>query len=521
MRESRIAYDTPTAEPPRQLSHQEKAILLIQNPLHVRRLINDNSLFEFTKYFWGEVSNDTFVPNWHIQLFCRELEVIAERVSRNEPKLYDLIINVPPGMTKTIIVSIMYPVWCWTKWYWMRFITGSYSKDLSLESAEYSRDLIRSEKFRGLYPELDLKEDKDNKSNFKVIKRVSIYPGHVPRIFYGGNRFSTSVGGTVTGFHGHINIVDDPLNPKQAASEKELKTANHWVDQTISSRKTNKKVSTMILIMQRLHQDDPTGHILAKKKKRIRHICLPGEIREYGKFVNPPELAANYVDGLLDPHRLDWEDLEEMKADLGQYGYAGQVGQNPTPPGGGMFQIDKLHIIDRLPSDVNFIETVRYWDKAGSEGTGCFTAGVKMSHLTGNRFIIHDVKKGQWSTHERERMIRQTAEADGQSVTIYIEQEPGSGGKESAEATITNLAGFSCYADKPTGDKAYRADPFSVQVNNGNISMLYGDWNKAFTDELEYFPFGTYKDQVDAASGAFNHLVGTREAQVIGGGRRR
>jgi predicted phage terminase large subunit-like protein len=392
--------------------------------------------------------------------------------------------------------------------------------EMVLESAEYSRDLIRSEKFRGLYPELDLKEDKDNKSNFKVVKKVALYPGHAPRVYYGGNRFSTSVGGTVTGFHGHINIIDDPLNPKQAASEKELKTANHWVDQTISSRKTNKKVSVLVLIMQRLHQDDPTGHILAKKKKKIRHICLPGEIKNYRKFVNPPELAEYYVDDLLDPRRLDWEDLEEMEADLGQYGYAGQVGQNPVPPGGGMFQVDQFHVIDNVPSEVNFLETVRYWDKAGSEGKGCFTVGVKMSHLTNNRFIIHDVRRGQWGTNAREKVIRDTAEADGHNVTVYIEQEPGSGGKESAEATISNLAGYSCYADRPTGDKAFRADPFSVQVNNGRVQLLRGDWNKVFTDECEYFPFGTYKDQIDAAAGAFNHLVGTRDAQVLGRNRR-
>ena len=415
----------------------------------------------------------------------------------------------------------MFPVWCWTKWYWMKFITCSYSAALSLESAEYSRDLVRSELFRAVYPELEIREDKDTKSNFRVIKKQWIRPNKVPRILQGGNRYSTSVGGTVTGFHGDIIIWDDPLNPYEAVSEKELANANRFIDQTLPTRKTDKTISTTIGIMQRLHQDDPTGHILTKQKKNIRHISLPGEIRNYRNKLNPPELASNYIDDLLDPTRMSWTVLRDLEADLGQYGYAGQIGQDPTPPGGGMFQVDHLNIITELPALVNHIQTVRYWDKAGSAGTGAFTVGVKMSHWANGRWIVEDVRRGQWGTNAREQIIRNTAEADGRDVLIGVEQEPGSGGKESAEATIRNLAGFACYADRPTGDKEYRADPFSVQVNNGNVQLLHGDWNHVFTEELRYFPRVTYKDQVDAASGAFKLLTGKQEARMLTRSRKR
>jgi len=497
-----------------------RANKVINNPLLIRKEINNKSLYEFVKYFWSEVSNDEFKPNWHIKYLCDELMIVAERVGNNEAKLYDVIINIPPGMTKTIIVSIMFPAWCWTRWFWMRFITGSFTAALSLESAEYSRDLIRSDKFRAIYPELAIKDDKDTKSNFKVIKKNQVYPGRQAREINGGNRYSTSVTGSILGFHAHIQIVDDPLDPRRSISELELKKANRWCDQTLSTRKCDKKITVLIIIMQRLHEDDPSGHLLAKKNKKIKHICLPGEIRAYEKFVSPPELIANYKNGLLDPERLGDNELQEMVADLGEHGYAGQVGQNPNPPGGGMFKVDHIQIIDHLPAEVNFVETIRYWDKAGTQGDGCYTAGIKMLKLVNNRVIVLDVKRGQWASEERESIIKETAKADELNVLIGIEQEPGSGGKESADNTIRNLAGFNIYKDSPTGDKEFRARPLSAQVNNGNVMLLKGDWNHNYIEELRSFPFGRYKDQVDASSAAFNKLMGKREAGPLGGKRR-
>ena len=485
--------------------------------LQVRREKNNRSLFEFIKYFWPQVSNDEFKSNWHIEYLCRELEKVAIRVAKGLPKEYDLIINVPPGTTKTLTCSIMFPVWCWTQWHWMRFITASYSSPLSLESAEYSRDLIWSDAFKEVYPELEIKDDKSAKGNFKLVKKEYVHAGRRPRLHPGGNRFSTSVGATVTGFHGHILIWDDLLNPEEAISEVGLETANRWKDQTLSMRKTDKAVTATIGIMQRLHQNDPTGHTIAKKKKSVKHICLPGEIRNFRDKVKPQELIKYYKDDLLDPVRLSWKILEDTEADLGQYGFAGQIGQDPTPPGGGMFKVDHFQKILALPSPINFKQKIRFWDKAGTTDAGAFTVGVLMYQVERQNYqwLVVDVVRGQWASEERERIIKQTAQADGGRVIIGIEQEPGSGGKESAEATIRNLAGFSCYKESPTGDKVFRADPFSVQVNSGNVALLVGDWNHAYIEELRFFPFSTYKDQVDASSGAFNRITGKRAARKI------
>ena len=477
------------------------------------------SLFFFMREFWSTVATDAPQWNWHIPYLCSQLMLVAQRVSQNVPNPHDLIINIPPGTTKSVTCSIMFPAWCWINWPWMRFITGSYAAPLSLELADYSRGLIRSKKFRQYFPELVIKSDKDTKSNFRIEKRVFGANGREVDRELGGNRYSTSVGATVTGFHGHILLIDDPLNPTQAVSAAELKTANHWIDHTLSTRKVNKETTPTVLIMQRLHQADPTGHLLDKRKGRVLHICLPGETRNYADKVNPPELIKYYKDDLLDPVRMPWRVLDNMQADLGQYGYAGQVGQNPTPPGGAMFKADNFHIIERMPDPKEdpgnaVVSVVRYWDKAASQGQGAYTVGVKLAKLKIGKRVVMDVKRGQWSTELREKAIKSTAQADGVGVIIYQEQEPGSGGKESAEATITNLAGYTCYADRPTGDKVYRADPWSVQVNNGNVMLLRADWNYAYKDEHKYFPFGTYKDQVDASSGAFNKQRSVRDAQV-------
>ena len=490
---------------------------LLKNPLVITRELNNRSLYHFLQYFWPVVSAHTFTPNWHIEYICGELEKVAERVGNRLPKEHDILINISPGSTKTIMCSIIFPAWCWTKWHWMRFITASYSSQLSLESADYCRDLLKSTQFQEVYPDIMIKEDKDVKSNYKIVKKVTGAGGvhRTAKQLAGGGRYSTSVGGTLTGFHGDILIWDDALNPSQAASDVELANANRWIEQTLSTRKTDKEISVIIGIMQRLAQNDPSGYILDKQKENIKHICIPGEIRNFKKLLNPPELEKYYIDDLFDVKRMSWSVLKDLEADLGQYGYAGQIGQDPTPPGGGMFKIDRFTILSSLPSVHEIVHTIRAWDKAGTQDGGAYTVGVKMSKLVNNRWLVQDVVRGRWASQERERIIRSVAETDGTAVEIWMEQEPGSSGKESAEATIRNLSGFRAYAEHATGDKEHRADPYSVQVNNGGVSLLNAAWNTQYLNELRYFPHSTFKDQTDASSLAFTKLVGKKIARRI------
>jgi phage terminase large subunit-like protein len=391
----------------------------IENSLAATKELVQRDFTDFVRYFWDCVSHDELHWNWHMDEIAIKLMELAKQVSIMKPKKFDLLINVPPGMTKSVLCTVMFPVWCWSpkNWPWMKFICASYGADLSLEQSDLSRDLMKSPKYKQMFPEIQIREDKNTKSNYKI--QYLDGKGHMRN---GGARFSTSVGGTVTGMHGHILIVDDPLKPDEAVSEKGLKTANSWMDQTLSMRKVDKEIVPTVVVMQRLHEDDPAGHMLAKKKANLYHICLPGELGEYEKYVKPPELVKKYKNGLLDERRLSRKALDESLVNLGQYGYAGQIGQNPVPPGGGMFQVEMFNIVD---DKGHVTQTMRGWDKAGSEESGAYTVGVKMSRLTNGKFLIEDVKRKQAASLQREKMIRSTAEADGKDVIVLHEQEPG------------------------------------------------------------------------------------------------
>lgn len=472
------------------------------------------SLFTFLQEFWPTINSDPFVSNWHIPYLCAEIEGMFWRVVKRQSKEHDMIINVPPGTSKSTIVARMFPVWAWLNFPGMNIITGSYSSALSLDHADKSRDIMNSEKFKAYFPWLEIRPGQDTKSKYQIH-----WADKDKRLHLGGMRYSTSVGGTVTGMHGHIIIIDDPLNPAQAASEADRDTANKWVSQTLSVRKSDKANTPILMIMQRLHQDDCTGAYMKMVGEdfHVKLIRLPGEIRDGDEhtYPIPAELAENYVDGLLDPTRLSRVVLQGLMAQLGQFGYAGQIDQHPIPPGGGMFQTSRLLVLPETPLRSKARRKLMYWDKAGTVGKGDYTVGLQMWEMGGNvipKYVIVKIVRGQWEANERERRIKEEASMAGRDVVQIVEQEGGSGGKESAQSTIRGLAGFSVKADRPTGSKQLRADVFSVQVNAGNVGIVNGPWISPFIEEMEYFPFSKHDDQVDAASGAFNNIVQSRRA---------
>jgi predicted phage terminase large subunit-like protein len=200
--------------------------------------------------------------------------------------------------------------------------------------------------------------------------------------------------------------------------------------------------------------------------------------------------------------------LLQRKSTLTQSGFMSLYQGEPIISGGDLFPIDRFTVTEAIDRK-RIKRSVRYWDKAGTKGGGAYTAGVLMHELDTKDFYIEDVRRGQWSVSERERMIKLTAEVDKsayKSMQIWVEQEPGSGGKESAESTIKNLAGHAIYKDPVRGDKETRAEPYAVQVQNGNVILRAAEWNMTFIDEHETFPNGKFKDQVDASAGAFSKL---------------
>jgi predicted phage terminase large subunit-like protein len=185
--------------------------------------------------------------------------------------------------------------------------------------------------------------------------------------------------------------------------------------------------------------------------------------------------------------------------------HAGQLQQRPVPEGGAMFKREWFRVVARVPPRA--IKAVRYWDKAASENAGDYSAGVLMVQSDAAWYVA-DVIRGRWSVHQRNQIMRRTAENDAvrfQDLTTVIEQEPGSGGKESAEYSRRLLAGYHVKIDKVTGAKDIRAQPLADQCEGGNVFVVQADWNMRFIEELCVFPAGDHDDQVDAAAGAFQH----------------
>lgn len=443
----------------------------------------ERSLLDFTRYIFKSVNKRKFQVGEHHRIICDALEKCA----RGE--ITRLIINIPPRYGKTEIAVKAFPAWCFAHNPAAKFIHLSYADPLALDNSDEVRRYIKHPAYQHLWP-LEASKTKDGKKSWATMS--------------GGTFYAGAAGGPVTGFGAGLTddpeadhrfsgaiIIDDPIKPDDALSDTVRSKINARYTGTIASRVNSPTHTPIIVIMQRLHEDDMAGFLLAGGSgEEWHHISLPA-IKDDG---TP-----------LWPEKHSIEQLRAMET-ANKYDFASQMMQHPVPIGDGLFKTSRMEIVAVPPVSMGTV--VRYWDKAGTADAGCYTAGVKIGKLMDGRYIILDVVRGQWSAYERESVMRQTAVTDGVGCLVWIEQEPGSGGKESAEATIRNLAGFTIRAEHPTGDKVTRAVPLACQVEAGNVLMLQGDWNKAFLDELRYFPASKYKDQVDAASGAFNKLVG-------------
>lgn len=325
----------------------------------------------------------------------------------------------------------------------------------------------------------------------------------------GGGLWAAGVGGPITGKGFHLGIIDDPLkNALEAASETTRQRHKDWYDSTFYTRE--EPDGAIIVIQTRWHEDDLSGYILNKESEEPEywHIVHYEAIKES----EPPKYPAScqiepdsrQPGAALAPQRYPLDKLNKIAGKIGDYFFGALYQQTPRPREGNMFKRHWFEIVPQVPVDA---ARVRYWDKAGTQDGGAFTAGVLMARDKDGVYYVEDVLRGQWGATERERVVRQTAEIDGKRVEIWVEQEPGSGGKESAEATIRGLAGFVIRADRVTGDKVTRAEPFAAQAGGLNVKLKKAAWNDSYLERLTAFPNGTYKDDVDASSGAFNKLA--------------
>jgi phage terminase large subunit-like protein len=478
--------------PPAETIQKAKAKRLDIN--RVKAELCRRKLSYFVREFWECVVQDELVWSAHIDIFCNEVEMILRRVFNREEKQYDLIINVPPGTSKSTIITIMAPAWAWCCDPSIRTISSSYSESLSTEHAVKSRDIIKSDKFKLYFPEVELKRDEDNKTNYKTTK--------------GGQRFATSTGGTVTGTHAHVIIIDDPLNPKQAASEAQLHEANFWFDKTIPTRKVDKKVSVMIVVMQRLATNDPTGHLLEKKKEGIRHVCLPGEL---SPDVSPPEYRKMYTNGLLDPIRLDRNILKELQTDLGSDGFAGQIMQTPVPAGGLIWQKWFIEVDDLLfPDSSKLTQYGTDWDLAYTKDDMNAASAYVTAGKIGNDNFIDDIG---WEWLEYPDLI---AYMKTKVAPHYIEAKAsGKSAKQSLTRDGVNAIEVNV---KGGNDKIARAKMATVPVEAGRWYIRKSLADKLYSDSKQgilFFPKGPFKDLADALAQSISRL--DKNATIISG----
>ena len=501
---TRNQADDPRAEARRQL-----ALVLEEKD----RRACERSLHAFIRWAWPLVeTHQLFRDNWHIGAKCEFLEAVARGQIKN------LLINEPPGCSKSIVVSVMFPAWIWARDASKRFLCVSFDQTLSTRDNLRMRAIIESEAFHRRWPTVILSDDQNQKTRFNTTA--------------GGWRIGTSIGGRVVGEHPHGKIIDDPHNTHaQLLSDADVRQATDFFDYGLSTRGATLDAWT-VLLMQRLHERDLSAHFL-ERMPGVAHLCLPMRWE-------PKRMVGPTATGWRDPREgqpgaLLWPEMwpaDRVRATYreGTWGDAGQFQQRPAPAGGLMFRREWFQPIGRLPADV--IAWVRYWDVAGTaDGDGARTAGVKMCRTASGLFIITDVRVGRWEDQGVDDVMATTATIDGPSVRIVEEQEPGSAGKAVVRSRKRRLAGYAYVGRPSTGDKVTRARPLRSQADpgttaSGNVRLLVpttpaGDplpppaWVEDFLGEIELFPVGALKDQVDAAAGAFNELTGVATATDI------
>lgn len=451
-------------------------------------------------------------PEWpwryrHLKVVRRYLK----RVERGE--LTRLMIFLHPRSFKSQMVTVRWPAYLIERDPLTRVIVGSYNQDLAESFSHETRRIVTE---RGVA--LDPKQQTVN-------QWLTVA---------GGGLRAVGVGGGVTGRGANVVMIDDPVKSYEEAHSRayQERVWNWWRFDLLTRLEPHPRTgaeAAVILIMTRWHDNDLAGRILAAEggdKWEVLRIPALAETQEerddYNAGIGRPPGEADPLGRApgepMNPERFNAAALEAKRVEQGLLSFMSLYQQRPTAPEGDMFRREWFEVVDALPPGRS-VSLVRYWDKAGSTNTTAYTAGVLMALVDGVYYVVHMVM-GKWGAAERERVIRQTAAADfaayGWGVETVVEQEPGSGGKESAENTIASLAGYRVAADRPTGDKTLRAEPLAAQASVGRVKLVAGSWNRDFLDIAAAFPGGAVKDAVDASSGAFARLarVGVERPQA-------
>jgi len=452
------------------------------------------SLHEFVKAAWKYIDPAEFVDNWHIETICEHLEAVTFGRSRR------LIINIPPRHMKSLLVSVAWPAWVWTLESvggmpligpGVGFLSTSYAHSLSVRDNVKCRRLIDSPWYRALWGDrFALTSDQNTKIRFENNR--------------GGYRIASSVDGTATGEGGSVVMFDDPLSAKEANSITARVAVNDWWDNTMSTRLNDPKTGAYVGVMQRLHEDDLVGHILAKGEPWTV-LCLPARYEEDHPHVyagDPRKVRGE----LLWPARVGETELRSLEASLGSYGTAGQLQQRPAPAGGGIFKSTwwRYYRPEALPKPRRIVQS---WDtgfkaKTDNDPSVCTT----WAECDDGYYLI-DVWRERVEFPELKRQVVALAakEFGGRTADAILVEDKASGQSLIQEIRRdTRLAIIPIPVDT---DKIARAHAVTPVIESGRTFLPEGAmWLADFTGETSQFPASAHDDQVDSMTQALAYM---------------
>src|SRR5438132_11838161 len=419
-----------------------------------------------------------FAMNWHIEVIAAKLAAVREG------KIRRLIINLPPRHLKSLLASIAFPAWCLGHDPSAQILCVSYAQDLADKLARDCRSIMMSPWYVQMFP-TRLAPHRQAVQEFITTRQ--------------GYRLATSAGGVLTGRGADIILIDDPLKPEEALSDAQRKAANEWYDHTLYSRLNDKRHGAIVIIMQRLHEDDLIGHVLAQEGWEVLSFPAIAEADEVHEIetIWEPQRFTRLQGEALHPDREPLETLDRIRRTIGEYNFAGQYQQSPAPLGGGLVKAEwfKRYRENELPE--RFDRIVQSWDTANkatelSDFSVCTTWGVKDKNL----FLL-GVFRRRLEYPALKRAVREQQSLFGAS-EVLIED------KASGTQLIQELIHDGCYGVtryQPTGDKTMRLHAQTAMIENGFVHIPEtATWLAEYLHEMTVFPKGKHDDQADSTA---------------------